>query len=172
MAFLHSVSVSIAAPHYQHYQHSLPTNPAARAGRLRTVSARNVRGNPCISMVFGRFGGQRRMALNRGEKAHWLPGLDSNQAATPSRWALVDGRLSEVRSKQRSSRKTCPADCCNRPQAQYLGTGSNSSTHSSSRYTTSRGTYVQPYVATNPNSTQRQLQHHRQREPVHRNPRY
>jgi hypothetical protein len=40
-------------------------------------------------------------------------------------------------------------------QAQYLGSGSNPSTHSSSGYTTSRGTYVQPYVATNPNSTQR-----------------
>jgi len=42
-------------------------------------------------------------------------------------------------------------------QAQYLGTygtGSNPNTHSSSGYTTSRGTYVQPYVATNPNSTQ------------------
>ena len=34
------------------------------------------------------------------------------------------------------------------------GSGSNSSSHSSSGYTTSRGTYVQPYVATNPNSTQ------------------
>jgi hypothetical protein len=40
-------------------------------------------------------------------------------------------------------------------QAQYFGTGSNPSTHSSSGYTTNRGTYVQPYVATNPNSTQR-----------------
>jgi len=40
-------------------------------------------------------------------------------------------------------------------QAQYYGTGSNSSTHTSSGYTTSRGTTVQPYVATNPNSTQR-----------------
>jgi len=41
-------------------------------------------------------------------------------------------------------------------QAQYLsGTGSNPSTHRSSGYTTSTGTYVQPYVATNPNSTQR-----------------
>lgn len=41
-------------------------------------------------------------------------------------------------------------------QAQYLsGTGSNPNTHASSGYTTSRGTYVQPYVATNPNSTQR-----------------
>ena len=42
-------------------------------------------------------------------------------------------------------------------QAQYkglYGTGSNPSSHSSSGYTTSRGTYVQPYVATNPNSTQ------------------
>ena len=33
-------------------------------------------------------------------------------------------------------------------QAQLYGTGSNSSSHSSSGYTTSRGTYVQPYVAT------------------------
>ncbi|MCK1622408.1 hypothetical protein IVA98_03945 [Bradyrhizobium sp. 160] len=41
-------------------------------------------------------------------------------------------------------------------QAQYLsGTGSNPSTHRSSGYTTNTGTYVQPYVATNPNSTQR-----------------
>jgi hypothetical protein len=41
-------------------------------------------------------------------------------------------------------------------QAQYLsGTGANPSTHSSSGYTTSRGTYVAPYVATNPNGTQR-----------------
>jgi len=40
-------------------------------------------------------------------------------------------------------------------QAQYYGTGSNSQTHTSSGYTTNRGTYVQPYVATNPNSTQR-----------------
>lgn len=39
--------------------------------------------------------------------------------------------------------------------AQYLGTGSNPSTHRSSGYTTSTGTYVQPYVATNPNGTQR-----------------
>jgi hypothetical protein len=30
-------------------------------------------------------------------------------------------------------------------QAQYYGTGSNSSTHTSSGYTTSRGTTVQPY---------------------------
>jgi hypothetical protein len=40
-------------------------------------------------------------------------------------------------------------------QAQYYGTGSNPSSHTSSGYTTNRGTYVQPYVATNPNSTQR-----------------
>jgi hypothetical protein len=41
-------------------------------------------------------------------------------------------------------------------QAQYLsGTGSNPSTHTSSGYTNTHGTYVQPYVATNPNSTQR-----------------
>jgi hypothetical protein len=40
--------------------------------------------------------------------------------------------------------------------AQYLsGTGSNQSTHSSSGYTRSNGTYVAPYVATNPNGTQR-----------------
>ncbi|PJG56616.1 hypothetical protein CVM73_03440 [Bradyrhizobium forestalis] len=41
-------------------------------------------------------------------------------------------------------------------QAQYLsGTGSNPSTHTSSGYTRSNGTYVAPYVATNPNGTQR-----------------
>lgn len=40
-------------------------------------------------------------------------------------------------------------------QAQYYGTGSNPNTHTSSGYTRSNGTYVQPYVATNPNSTQR-----------------
>ncbi|PPQ13732.1 hypothetical protein CV770_41005 [Bradyrhizobium sp. AC87j1] len=41
-------------------------------------------------------------------------------------------------------------------QAQYLtGTGSSPSTHTSSGYINSHGTYVQPYVATNPNSTQR-----------------
>ncbi|MGY4355360.1 hypothetical protein ACVWZR_004413 [Bradyrhizobium sp. i1.3.1] len=41
-------------------------------------------------------------------------------------------------------------------QAQYLsGTGSNPSTHTSSGYTRSTGTYVAPYVATNPNGTQR-----------------
>ncbi|KJC35659.1 hypothetical protein UP09_31025 [Bradyrhizobium sp. LTSP885] len=40
-------------------------------------------------------------------------------------------------------------------QAQYLGTGSNPNTHTSSGYTTSRGTYVAPYVATNPNNTTR-----------------
>lgn len=39
-------------------------------------------------------------------------------------------------------------------QAQY-GTGSNPSTHTSSGYTRSNGTYVAPYVATNPNGTQR-----------------
>ncbi len=43
----------------------------------------------------------------------------------------------------------------NGAQAQYLGTGTNPNTHRSSGYTTSQGTYVQPYVATNPNSTQR-----------------
>jgi hypothetical protein len=40
-------------------------------------------------------------------------------------------------------------------QAQSYGTGSNTSTHTTSGYTTSRGTYVAPYVATNPNNTQR-----------------
>ncbi|MEY9752609.1 hypothetical protein [Bradyrhizobium yuanmingense] len=40
--------------------------------------------------------------------------------------------------------------------AQYLtGTGSNPSTHNTSGYTRSNGTYVAPYVATNPNGTQR-----------------
>lgn len=34
------------------------------------------------------------------------------------------------------------------------GTGSSSNSHSSSGYTTDRGTYVQPYRATNPNNTQ------------------
>jgi hypothetical protein len=41
--------------------------------------------------------------------------------------------------------------------AQYLGgygSGSNSRSHSVSGYTTSRGAYVQPHQATNPNSTQ------------------
>lgn len=40
-------------------------------------------------------------------------------------------------------------------QAQYTGTGSNPSSHTTSGYTRSNGTYVQPYAATNPNSTQR-----------------
>jgi hypothetical protein len=40
-------------------------------------------------------------------------------------------------------------------QAQTYGTGSNPSTHSTSGYTRSNGTYVPPYVATNPNGTQR-----------------
>lgn len=40
-------------------------------------------------------------------------------------------------------------------QAQYIGTGSNPNSHSASGYTRSNGTYVQPYTATNPNSTQR-----------------
>ena len=43
-------------------------------------------------------------------------------------------------------------------QAQYTGnygTGLNPSSHSVQGHTTSSGTYVQPYVATNPNSTQR-----------------
>jgi hypothetical protein len=42
--------------------------------------------------------------------------------------------------------------------AQYTGlygTGSNPQTHSTSGYTRSNGTYVRPYVATNPNNTQR-----------------
>jgi hypothetical protein len=40
-------------------------------------------------------------------------------------------------------------------QAQNYGTGSNPSTHTTSGYTRSNGTYVPPYVATNPNGTQR-----------------
>jgi hypothetical protein len=40
-------------------------------------------------------------------------------------------------------------------QAQYYGTGTNPNTHTSSGYTTNSGTYVPPYVATNPNNTQR-----------------
>ncbi len=40
-------------------------------------------------------------------------------------------------------------------QAQYYGTGSNPNSHPVQGHTTSSGTYVQPYVATNPNSTQR-----------------
>lgn len=40
-------------------------------------------------------------------------------------------------------------------QAQSYGTGSNPSTHTTSGYTRSNGTYVAPYVATNPNGTQR-----------------
>jgi hypothetical protein len=40
--------------------------------------------------------------------------------------------------------------------AQYFGgTGSNSRSHGVQGHTTSRGTYVAPHVATNPNSTQR-----------------
>lgn len=41
-------------------------------------------------------------------------------------------------------------------QAQYrtYGSDSNSQSHSVGGYTTSRGTYVQPHQATNPNSTQ------------------
>jgi hypothetical protein len=39
-------------------------------------------------------------------------------------------------------------------QAQY-GTGSNPNTHTTSGYTRSNGTYVAPYVSTNPNNTQR-----------------
>lgn len=40
-------------------------------------------------------------------------------------------------------------------QAQNYGTGSNTRSHAVQGHTTSSGTYVQPYVATNPNSTQR-----------------
>ena len=40
-------------------------------------------------------------------------------------------------------------------QAQSYGTGSNPQTHATSGYTRSNGTYVAPYVATNPNGTQR-----------------
>ncbi|TCU75255.1 hypothetical protein EDE08_103475 [Bradyrhizobium sp. R2.2-H] len=41
-------------------------------------------------------------------------------------------------------------------EAQYnSGTGSNPNSHTTSGYTRSNGTYVQPYTATNPNSTQR-----------------
>ncbi len=42
-------------------------------------------------------------------------------------------------------------------QAQYggYGTGSNPNSHSVDGYTTRRGTYVQPYTATNPNNTTR-----------------
>ncbi|HEY0327671.1 MAG TPA: hypothetical protein VGC77_01110 [Rhodopseudomonas sp.] len=41
-------------------------------------------------------------------------------------------------------------------QAQYggYGTGSNPNSHTTSGYTTSSGTYVQPHSSTNPNSTQ------------------
>ncbi|MET4798049.1 hypothetical protein [Bradyrhizobium sp. LB11.1] len=39
--------------------------------------------------------------------------------------------------------------------AQSYGTGSNPQSHGVSGYTRSSGTYVQPYTATNPNSTQR-----------------
>jgi hypothetical protein len=40
-------------------------------------------------------------------------------------------------------------------QAQLYGTGSNSRSHTVQGHVTSSGTYVAPYVATNPNSTQR-----------------
>jgi hypothetical protein len=40
-------------------------------------------------------------------------------------------------------------------QAQYYGTGSNPNSHPVQGHVTSSGTYVQPYVASNPNSTQR-----------------
>jgi hypothetical protein len=39
--------------------------------------------------------------------------------------------------------------------AQYTGYGTGANTRSHSWHTTSTGTTVQPYVATNPNSTQR-----------------
>ena len=39
--------------------------------------------------------------------------------------------------------------------AQYYGTGSNPNSHIVSGYTRSNGTYVAPYVSTNPNGTQR-----------------
>ncbi|MGY3611096.1 MULTISPECIES: hypothetical protein [unclassified Bradyrhizobium] len=39
-------------------------------------------------------------------------------------------------------------------QAQLYGTGSNPRNHSVSGHYTGSGTYVQPYIATNPNSTQ------------------
>ena len=39
--------------------------------------------------------------------------------------------------------------------AQAQGTGSNPNSHPVQGHTTSSGTYVAPYVATNPNSTQR-----------------
>jgi hypothetical protein len=45
-------------------------------------------------------------------------------------------------------------------QAQSYGTGSNPSTHATAGYTRSNGTYVAPYVATNPNAA-RQLWRHR-----------
>jgi hypothetical protein len=40
-------------------------------------------------------------------------------------------------------------------RAQYLGTGSNPNSHPVQGHVTTSGIYVQPYVATNPNSTQR-----------------
>jgi hypothetical protein len=39
-------------------------------------------------------------------------------------------------------------------QAQYLGTGSNPSSHPVQGYTAPSGTYVPPHRQTNPNSTQ------------------
>jgi hypothetical protein len=39
-------------------------------------------------------------------------------------------------------------------QAQYLGTGSNPSSHPVQGYTAPGGTYVPPHQQTNPNSTQ------------------
>jgi hypothetical protein len=39
--------------------------------------------------------------------------------------------------------------------AQYLGTGSNPSSHPVQGYTTNSGTYVPPHQQTNPNGTQR-----------------
>ncbi|HMF47496.1 MAG TPA: hypothetical protein VK603_02560 [Candidatus Saccharimonadales bacterium] len=38
--------------------------------------------------------------------------------------------------------------------AQYIGTGSNPSSHPVQGYTTNSGTYVPPHQQTNPNSTQ------------------
>jgi hypothetical protein len=39
-------------------------------------------------------------------------------------------------------------------EAQYLGTGSNPTSHPVQGYTAPSGTYVQPHQQTNPNSTQ------------------
>lgn len=45
--------------------------------------------------------------------------------------------------------------CASAAQAQHLGTGSNPNSHGVPGYTRSNGTYVQPYTATNSNSTRR-----------------